>query len=244
MNIKKLARRMPWLSRLLLYAYNRWRVGDRVRFFRSSRISHRSEFEGLNMVGRGSSYHGHMGLGSYIGGNTHLNADIGRFSSVANGVTCVNATHPMREPFATTCPLFYSLEHSKNPEHVTFAQRQMAVEFRTIDEERGIDVSIGNDVWIGQEATILGGVKLSDGVVVLANAWVVKDVPPYAIVGGTPAKVIGYRYDEETVKFLLATRWWENSREWLEEHWELLCDMERLKQYYRERGSGASSSSS
>lgn len=72
---------------------------------------------------------------------------------------------------------------------------------------------------------------------VLANAWVTKDVPPYAIVGGTPAKVISYRYDEATVQFLLRVRWWENSREWLEKHWELLCDMDALKNYYNEKES-------
>lgn len=184
------------------------------------------------MVCRHSSFYGRMGLGSYIGNNSHLNADIGRFCSIANEVTCVNATHAMREPFATTCPLFYSLENSKNPERTTFATRQMVKEFRYADEEREIDVIIGNDVWIGQRVTIIGGVKIGDGAIVLANAWVTKDVPPYAIVGGTPAKPVGFRYDEETIDFLLKAKWWEHDRQWFEKHWELLCNMDALKEYY------------
>src|SRR5208283_2957437 len=60
------------------------------------------------------------------------------------------------------------------------------------------DVIIGNDVWIGLDAVILSGIKIGDGAVIGSNALVTKDVPPYAIVGGNPAKLIRYRFDEET----------------------------------------------
>jgi len=196
-------------------------------------MSHRSEFEGLNMVCPNTSYYGRMGLGSYIGSNCHLNADIGRFTSIASGVTCVNATHPMKEPFVTTCPLFFSLDTTKNPQHITFAKKQMVEEFRYYDKKREIDIKIGNDCWIGAEATIIGGVEIGDGAVILANAWVTKDVPPYAIVGGTPAKVIDFRYDKETIDFLLQAKWWNNSMEWFRKNWKLLCDIERLKKHYQ-----------
>lgn len=244
MNILSFLKRYQRLLRPFVYLYYRRKFGKLCRFWYSSHLSYRCEFEGMNMVAPHASFYGRMGLGSYLGTDSHLNADIGRFCSIAGGVTCVNATHPMREPFATTSPLFYSLENSKTPERTTFATRQMATEFRTIDERRGIDVSIGNDVWIGQAATILGGVRIADGAVVLANAWVTKDVPPYAIVGGTPAKIISYRYDEATIQFLLRVRWWENSREWMEKHWELLCNMDALKKYYKEEMAAESSSSS
>ena len=62
-----------------------------------------------------------------------------------------------------------------------------------------------------------------------------KDVPPYAIVGGIPAKVIGYRYDEETIAFLLKKCWWNNEIKWFEKHWMLLNDMNLLKAYYGEK---------
>lgn len=59
-------------------------------------------------------------------------------------------------------------------------------------------------------------------------------MPPYAIAGGVPAKVIRYRYDEETINFLLDVKWWDNTPEWLKQHWELLADISQLKDYYKE----------
>ena len=62
---------------------------------------------------------------------------------------------------------------------------------------------------------------------------VTKDVPPYAIVGGVPAKVIGYRYDDETIQFLQKTKWWNNQPVWFEKNWRLLNDIDKLKEYFR-----------
>ena len=66
---------------------------------------------------------------------------------------------------------------------------------------------------------------------VFSCAVVTKDVPPYAIVAGIPAKIIGYRYDKETIAFLLKFQWWNRSLEWLRENWELFNDIEKLKEY-------------
>ena len=74
--------------------------------------------------------------------------------------------------------------------------------------------------------------EIHDGAVVLANAVVTKDVPSYAIVGGVPAKIVGYRYDEETIIFLNKIKWWNNNPEWFEKNWKLLCDIDKLKGYY------------
>ena len=68
---------------------------------------------------------------------------------------------------------------------------------------------IGNDVWIGEFVTIVGGVNIGDGAVIATKSVVTKDVPPYAIVGGIPAKVIKYRFDEETIGALLQSKWWD-----------------------------------
>ncbi len=75
------------------------------------------------------------------------------------------------------------------------------------------NVVIGNDVWIGMEALILSGVTVGDGAVIGARAVVTKDVPPYSIVAGNPARVIKYRFDEETISNLLIIRWWDWSDE-------------------------------
>ena len=66
----------------------------------------------------------------------------------------------------------------------------------------------------------------------MAGACVVKDVPPYAIVGGVPARVINYRYDDETISFLLKIRWWRKDIPWLAEHWRLFNNIDSLKMYY------------
>ena len=184
------------------------------------------------MVGDRAAYHGNMGLGSYVGEKTCLNADIGRFSSIGPNVKVVNATHPMKEPFVTTSPLFFSLNRGKTPLGKTFAQMQMVEEFRYYDKERGVDIKIGNDCWIGEGVTFIGGIEVHDGGVVLAGAYVVKDVPPYSIVGGVPAKVITYRYDEDTVALLMKTKWWNNKEEWFEKNWELMCNMDKFKKMY------------
>jgi acetyltransferase-like isoleucine patch superfamily enzyme len=70
-------------------------------------------------------------------------------------------------------------------------------------------VVVGNDVWIGGEAMVLSGVTIGDGAVVAARAVVTRDVPPYAVVAGTPARLLRFRFDERTVEELLQIRWWE-----------------------------------
>ena len=74
-------------------------------------------------------------------------------------------------------------------------------------------MTIGHDVWLGSGAIVLSGVTIGHGAVVAAHAVVTRDVPPYAIVGGNPAKVIRYRFDEETVAALLEAPWWDLPRD-------------------------------
>lgn len=76
---------------------------------------------------------------------------------------------------------------------------------------------LGNDVWVGSNVLINGGVKIGDGAVIAAGAVVVKDVPPYAIVGGVPAKIIRYRFSPEIIEKLLELKWWNLDDEILKE---------------------------
>lgn len=89
-------------------------------------------------------------------------------------------------------------------------------------------VIIGNDVWIGRNATIIGGVKIGNGAVIGANAVVAKDIPPYAIAVGNPARVIKYRFDTETIKKFLAVKWWNWSLEKIADNFPLLNDVEKF----------------
>jgi acetyltransferase-like isoleucine patch superfamily enzyme len=85
------------------------------------------------------------------------------------------------------------------------------------------DIRIGNDVWLGSGCTIMSGVTIGDGAVVAANSTVVKDVPPYAVVGGNPATVVKYRFTPEQISALLLNPWWEKSDSEIQELIPLLC---------------------
>lgn len=123
---------------------------------------------------------------------------IGRFCSIACGAKFIftSANHTLRSLSTYTFPLFYE-EWGLDKKNVTDAW-----------DHKG-DIVIGNDVWIGYEAVILSGVRIGDGAIIGARAVVTKDVPPYTIVGGVPAKEIRKRFDEETIVKLLELRWWD-----------------------------------
>ena len=80
------------------------------------------------------------------------------------------------------------------------------------------DIVVGNDVWIGYEAVVMAGVKIGDGAIIGARSLVTKDIPPYTIVGGLPAKPIRKRFSEETILRLLEIRWWDWPREKISEN--------------------------
>ena len=85
------------------------------------------------------------------------------------------------------------------------------------------DVIIGNDVWIGESVTIMSGVKIGDGSVIGANSHVVKNVEPYAIYGGNPARLIRYRFPKEVIDKLLQLQWWNWNDDKIRENIHLLC---------------------
>lgn len=107
----------------------------------------------------------------------------------------------------------------------TFATENTFVEYKK-------PLKIGNDVWIQQNVFICGDVEIADGAVILAGAVVTKDIPPYAIVGGVPAKVIKYRYDNETIDFLLRSEWWNKDISWFRKNWKLMNNIDKFKLQY------------
>ncbi|MFN4005910.1 MAG: CatB-related O-acetyltransferase [Chitinophagaceae bacterium] len=120
---------------------------------------------------------------------------IGKYCMIASGVTFImNGANHLTEA-ASTYP-FAIFGHGW----------EYAMEGKTYPHKG--DIVVGNDVWIGYNATIMAGVTIGDGAIIAANATVVKDVPPYAVVGGNPAQIIKYRFDDATIAALLKIQWW------------------------------------
>ena len=141
-----------------------------------------------------------MGRYSYAGSYTHItDAEIGSFCSIGDNCGIGGGIHPMNT--VSTSPVFLQ------------GRNIMGKNFSQIPYEASDKVRIGHDVWIGDGVFIKAGVQIGTGAVIGAHSVVTKDVPPYAIVAGAPAKILRYRFDDETIQRLLKSKWWEWSDE-------------------------------
>lgn len=144
-----------------------------------------------------------VGVGDYsvVSYNVHAaNVTIGKFCSIGPNFCCGLGLHPSNG--ISSSAMFYSTSRLNG---MTLSKDDKYVEKKyTI---------IGNDVYIGANVFVLDGVHISDGAVIGAGAVVTKDIPPYAVAVGVPAKVVKYRFDERTVKALLEKQWWNGSEE-------------------------------
>lgn len=147
-----------------------------------------------------------VGSYSYIANNNNIiNCKIGRYCSVGPYSMIGLGKHPT-DRFSTS-PIFYS---SNNAFGIKIIEEHNYEEFSNIE--------IGNDVWIGAKVTILDGIKIGDGAICAAGAVVTKDVPPFAIVAGVPARVIKYRFENNIIELLKDSKWWEKDIEYLSKY--------------------------
>jgi acetyltransferase-like isoleucine patch superfamily enzyme len=164
-----------------------------------------------------------LGLYSYIAKDTSLvDISIGKFCSIGNGVKNHLGNHPSRV-FVSSHPVFYS----PNTPTGAFVEKGHF-------EEYGQNVEIGHDVWIGAESLLMDGTTIGNGAIVAARSVVTKDVPPYAIVGGTPAKLIRYRFDKEEIELLEESQWWNRDLSWMKKHVGLFHDVKKFAQAIRD----------
>ena len=141
---------------------------------------------------------------SYVGKNSSvIYAEVGKFCSIGAGSIIGMGLHTLNN--LSTSPLF---TEKHNALGITWTKEESSVyPFKK--------VCVGNDVWIGARVMIMGGVHLGNGAVVGAGAIVTKDVPPYAIVAGVPAKIIRYRFSPEIIERLERIQWWSMTEEQL-----------------------------
>ena len=158
-----------------------------------------------------------LGRFSYVGRETQVyHARIGCFTSIGPQVLIGLGEHPA-DGFVSTHPMFYSNRGQSNPVIVD----------QPLFDEMPITF-IGNDVWIGARAVLRTGVTIGNGAIVAAGAVVVKDVEPFSIVGGVPAKHIRYRFSPEEIERIEKSEWWTRDIAWLKEHKEGMTHISRF----------------
>ena len=171
----------------------------------------------------------HVGRYTCIGRRcSFTNISIGQFCSIGSDIIAGLEPHPL-DGFISSYPGFYMRVPNGYP---SFIHKQL------FDDAR--PAVIGNDVWIGSRAMILAGVTVGDGSVVAANAVVTRDIEPYSIVAGIPARLMRKRFSDNQIDQLLKFKWWDREIEWIKENAFLFADVETFFKHM-EDGAGSQS---
>lgn len=201
---KRFAQLLPRSLRTFLKDRYLQRKYPTLTFGRDVQIKESQFGRSVQLADNVNVFHCTIGDYSYLErGCVAAHAQIGKFCSIAGGTYIGLGVHPSRN-VVSTHPAFYSTGRGLA---TAFADRDYLEEYAPC--------IVGNDVWIGTAAVIRGGMTIGDGAIIGAGAVVTKDVPPYAIVGGVPAKLIRYRFEPDVIQFLLKFKWWDKDDNWL-----------------------------
>jgi len=181
----------------------------------SNSIVIESVLNDFTKVGRCTSLHKViMGKFSYVSFSSIISrTKIGKYCSIGPDCKIGLGRHPTCK-FVSTHPAFFS-SIEKFP--LSFADKNYFNEFEQI--------VIGNDVWIGSNCILVDGITVGDGAVIGTGSVVTKNIPPYAIVGGVPAKIIRYRFEKYEIESLLEFKWWDKDVDWLKENFNFFHDI-------------------
>ena len=214
-----------FVSDLKIFLKNRFYLEKIKKKFRTCKLHNGAFIDSESLLGKmvvlfpgasitASSINDH----TFVQKNSTINhSEIGKFCSIAAGVTIGLGQHPISQ--VSSHPAFYS---KNQPIIKTFSSEDTFQPFKK--------TTIGNDVWIGQNASIMDGVKIGNGAIIAAGSVVTSEVAPYAIVGGVPAKLIRFRFEDTTIAELNKIEWWNLSEEKLA---EIQCSFREPQKFLR-----------
>lgn len=209
---------MKKIKQFLLRIRNR----KQCDFGKNVTLSKKSSFSGKNYIGDETSFkNSRLGYQSYVGHNSVVdNTVIGKYSCISHNVVVVQGCHPTSK-FVSIHPAFFSTNYKHS-----YVKNDLFIEYKYIDPKEKIACIIGNDVWIGFGALIMSGVTIGDGAIVASGAVVTKDIEPYTIVAGVPAKPIRKRFSSNQIDALLSFKWWNKTEEWIKNNLDNFSDIE------------------
>lgn len=186
----------------------RWRVGDQLLIRRDAALEpYCHPFHGDSLPRR-------MGAFSYALSALRPHVEVGRYNSIASGVEFIDSEHPT--DWVSSSPFSYSPYGLQGVADYLRARGETSFILHPAAAFQAGPVVLGHDVWVGQGAMFSGGVTVGDGAIVAARALVTRDVPPYAIVAGAPARVIRMRFPDPLIERLRALEWWRFGPELLQ----------------------------
>jgi acetyltransferase-like isoleucine patch superfamily enzyme len=185
------------------------------------------KFEGLNIIKASQLVRCFIGRGSYIGRSSLVEVEVGRFCSLGSNIRNGYGVHPSKF-FVSTHPAFYS---TKEQAGFSFVKNNKFEEHKYLTDKYRI--IIGSDVWIGNDVILMDGIQIGNGAIIATGSVVTKDVLPYEIVGGIPAKHIRFRFEKEEIEFLQIIKWWNKDIIWIKENAE---KFENIKHFYKSPG--------
>lgn len=203
---------LNWIVTKIYYQTKYW--GNHLRIGYNSYVRN-AVFGRYNYIGKNVYLvNSELGDFSYLSDSSSItHSTIGKFCSIGPNVRFAPGRHPSTKFVSTSPATFAPPDYIKK----TFTSESLY--------EGNVKVTIGNDVWIGANCIVLDGITIGDGAIIAANSVVTKDVEPYYIVGGSPAKLLKKRFDDDEIKKLLDIKWWDKGDEWIQENIKQFWDI-------------------